>query len=606
MKKAISLLLALVIMLSAFMCMGVSAQAENADTLAVTVNGVTTNVAVGDTFTYTYSLTDLVLKNTEAVLYYDSDVLSVTKPADDEYDTLSAFKQSAFPIVYDSAYYNLDLQDKIKFNFSNIDNYRFVGEQTLATFEFTALSAGETTINMEIVAMVDSDNNYIVRKTTSGPVKEKDYTFGEYITYEMPEVPETEPPTEAPTEAPTPAPTEAPTQAPTQTPTQAPTEDTRGKTVQNIQVVSTSANTVSLSWDQLEDAFKYWVYRYDEATDNWVIMTRVTFTTEAVVKNLTPDTTYKFKVTAKFASDNFVTSLDDAVEFEATTGPAAAPAEIAATFDLDQFVLSWDEVEGATKYWLYKSTSPDGPFAINGSTRTNSIAVKKYYPETTYYFKVTSYTMQNGIPCISDLADSPIIEVTTPSASSVATKLETKTDTTATVSWPSVATASKYWVYYSTTTNDITDMSQWKLYNSETDMSVNTMTIKKLTPNTKYFVTVKVLYTNTSGEPKEYIYAPTGLLTTYSAGQFLTFTEVSDTHFSVTWPEDAAFEGKVWVWRYDADGNRTIVNSVTGANTLNVKKFDGYEDCYYELETFIATGMYGYLTPIGGEKYHAD
>ena len=339
-------------------------------------------------------------------------------------------------------------------------------------------------------------------------------------------------------------------------------------------------------------------------------MTRVA-TPEAVVKNLTPDTTYKFKITAKFASDNFVTSLDDATEFEATTAKAAAPGEIIAGLDLDQIVLTWDEVEGATKYWLYKSTSPDGPFAINGSTRTNSIAVKKFFPETTYYFKVTSLTEQNGVLCISDIEDSPIIEVTTPSAASVATVLETKNDTTATVSWPSVATATKYWVYYSTTTNDTSDMSQWTLYNSVTDMSVNTMTINKLTPNTKYFVTVKVLYTNTTGEPKEYIYAPTGFITTYSSGEFLTFAEhpQNANYFTITWPADACFDGKVWVYAYDAQGNRNILGSVADGSTtnvINVKKFDGYEDCYYELETFIATGMYGYLTPIGGEKYHAE
>ena len=174
------------------------------------------------------------------------------------------------------------------------------------------------------------------------------------------------------------------------------------------------------------------------------------------------------------------------------------------------------------------------------------------------------------------------------------------------MSWPSVETATKYWVYYSTTTNDTSDMSQWTLYNSVTDMSVNELTLRNLTPNTKYFITVKVLYKNTSGEPKEYIYAPTGLITTYSAGEFLTFAEhpQNSNYFTITWPEDSCLDGKVWVYAYDAQGNRTIVNSVTGANTLNVKKFDGYEDCYYELETFIATGMYGYLTPIGGEKYH--
>ncbi len=464
---------------------------------------------------------------------------------------------------------------------------------------------------------IGSDEKTGLCTVSFDPTGSSGYSYTYFTVKQKPEQPTveetfepTEPsvaPTEKETEAPTVEPTEAPTQAETEEPseeTQAPTQGRPNK-VENVVVTSTTANTAELSWDQCGDCFKYWVYMLNEDTGEWVIQTR-SGTTSAVVKNLDPDTTYKFKVTGKFASDNAVLSVDNADEYTATTAKAAAPAEISAGTDLDQINISWDEVEGATKYWLYKSTSSDGPFAINGSTTTNSIAVTKFYPETTYYFKVTSYTMQNGIPCISDIEDSPVIEVTTPSAASVATVLETKTDTTATISWPSVETATKYWVYYSTTTNDTTDMSQWKLYNSVTDMSVNELTLRNLAPNTKYFVTVKVLYTNTSGEPKEYIYAPTGLITTYSAGEFLTFAEhpQNSNYFTITWPEDSCLDGKVWVYSYDAQGNRTIVNSVTGANTLNVKKFDGYEDCYYELETFIATGMYGYLTPIGGEKYH--
>ena len=76
MKKLLSLILAMTIVMSAFMGLGFSVAAETTDALAITVNGVTTSVPVGEKFTYTYTLSDVRIINTEAVINYDSTKLN--------------------------------------------------------------------------------------------------------------------------------------------------------------------------------------------------------------------------------------------------------------------------------------------------------------------------------------------------------------------------------------------------------------------------------------------------------------------------------------------------------------------------------------------------
>ena len=121
MKKLISLVLAMTLVLSAFMGLGFSASAEDADVLNVTVNGVTTQVCVGDKFTYHYTLSDLKIVNTEARVNYDSSKLQLTVVDDLDEDLYNAFLQQTFPLIHSSnLMYNFDLKDKILYNFSSL------------------------------------------------------------------------------------------------------------------------------------------------------------------------------------------------------------------------------------------------------------------------------------------------------------------------------------------------------------------------------------------------------------------------------------------------------------------------------------------------------
>mgnify|MGYP002513990229 CR=1 FL=1 len=133
MKKLISLVLAMSIVMSVFMGLSFSVAAEDtADVLNVTVNGVTTQVPVGEKFTYHYTLSDLKLMNTEARVNYDSSKLKVTVVDDTDEELYNAFLMQTFPVIYKgSLVYNTDLANKILYNFSFVKGFTFAENDAL-------------------------------------------------------------------------------------------------------------------------------------------------------------------------------------------------------------------------------------------------------------------------------------------------------------------------------------------------------------------------------------------------------------------------------------------------------------------------------------------
>ncbi len=582
MKKLLSILLALIITLSAFMGFGFSVSAENSDVLAVTVDGVTTNVNVGDTFRYTMTLSDVQIVNCQAEVYFDNSFVKVTTVDENDEEAYDAFITENFPIVYDSVIFNTDLTEKILVNCSRVNKYRFDGEQTLFSFEFTALAAGETTISTTMIEMAKSVTEFYVDKTPDGPVLVEEYTSAEFVTYEAPEEPSTEEPS---TEEPS---TEEPS-----------TEEPSPVKVTNITTTPTDTN-MAFKWDLVEDGFKYWVYKYDAETDVWASVAS-SYADTAVVKKLEADTEYQFKVICKL-NDGTMLSLDDADVITAKTNVATATASIEGVADVIDATITWDAVEGATKYWVYKATSADGPFYIYSSAYETSLQVTKLKPDTDYYFRVVALTYNNGVPTISDVNASPTVHIRTLSAETVTTYGYPATANTATIFWSQFKNADKYWILYSTTSADTDDKSHWTTLVSTTDMTNLRYTYTNLKNNTTYYFTVCARYTTDSGEVKTVYYAPVETRTLYSDEPFLSFTPVDDTTLTVTLPDDLDIQ-KAWVYAIDEDGMQKAVVSTT-TNTATFSNLSNYTNYTFDVQVLDNKGKYGYITPVGGESYH--
>ena len=582
MKKSISILLAFMILMSAFMGLGFTASAQDADILAVTIGDTTTNVKVGDTFRYTMSLTDVQIVNCQAEVNYDSNYVSVTTVSEDDEEAYDAFKEASFPVVYDSVIYNVDVDDVILVNCSRVSQYKFRGEQVFATFEFTANAAGATTISTDVIEMAKTVTDYYVDLENGVSVLIEDYTSNEYITYV---------PSEDPTDEPTDAPTDEPTDEPTEEPTVAPQKPVK---VENI-VATPESSTAVLTWDAVEDATKYWVYKQKD--DKYVAYCSTT-TSRAVISSLLGDTTYQFKVIAVF-SDGSMMSLAKADVVEFTTKAPVVIDELIATPAVTSVSLEWDAVENAQKYWIYKAYEEEGPFYVYDATTDLEYTVRNLQPDTTYYFKVVPSILSNGKLVLGEVDAAEKIEATTTSGEVITVQVTDVTSTTATISWPAFENAEKYWVMYSTTTMSTTDLSQWTVWAETTD---TTYTFKWREPGKFYHFAVVARYTDpANGLTATVKYLADSARMPYSDGDIITFTPVDDDTVTLTWEDEIGME-KTWVSYIDANGKEVVLKSTT-TNTITID-LANYKDYKYALNSLDSTGNVGYITRFGGEAYH--
>ncbi len=379
-------------------------------------------------------------------------------------------------------------------------------------------------------------------------------------------------------------------------------ESTQSPVVSPVKVENISANigstTVGFKWDELDGATKYWIFKYSDKYDAWSPVVS-SYTNNAVVKLLDGGTDYKFKIIARIG-DNTILSLDDADTFEVTTNPAVSTESITATSSILSADLTWEPVENAVKYWIYKATNENGPFYIYSSSTTTSMTVKRLRPDNDYFFKIRVLTRENGIDCYSDIEDSPTVAVRTGSASVISTEYISNTGTTASISWPAFENADKYWVLLSTTSDDVNDRTHWKTLSSTTYTSY---TLNKLSPNTVYYINVCARYYDEQNSTQTIDYIPIMVRTAYSNDDFITFTPVDSTTVTLNWPDDITDVQKTWVYVYDADGNQVSLVSTT-SNSVTIKKLSGYENYTYKLRVLDTSGRFGFLTKSDGEKFH--
>ncbi|MBR2715396.1 MAG: hypothetical protein IKB73_04220, partial [Ruminococcus sp.] len=316
--------------------------------------------------------------------------------------------------------------------------------------------------------------------------------------------------------------------------------------VENI-VATPSSSTAVLSWDAVEGATKYWVYK--NVSGSYVIYSSAS-TNKLTVASLLGDTTYQFKVVAVL-SDGTTQKLADADVVEFTTLAPIVTKNIETVSSVTSITLSWDKVEGAQKYWIYKAFEENGPFYVYDATTDLEYSVKALQPDTTYYFKVVPAVLTNGKLYLGETGAAQKIEATTSSGESIKVKVTDLTSTSATISWNAFENAEKYWIIYSTETMSTTDLSKWTTWSETTDTS---FTIKWRKPGEFYHFSVVAKCKNPeTGGTETVNYLADSARIPYSDSDIITFTPVDDDTVTLSWNDDIGMS-KVWVSYINAEG----------------------------------------------------
>lgn len=121
-------------------------------------------------------------------------------------------------------------------------------------------------------------------------------------------------------------------------------------TVENIKQKSSTSTKVKLSWDKVEGATLYAIYKFNSNTRQYEKITNCKSNTYTIKTDSGTTTKIKVHALVKVGSKYYYSAPSDI--FAAETGPKAPTVKVSVWGDKATF--KWNEVEGATHYAIYR------------------------------------------------------------------------------------------------------------------------------------------------------------------------------------------------------------------------------------------------------------
>ena len=208
---------------------------------------------------------------------------------------------------------------------------------------------------------------------------------------------------------------------------------------------SSTSGKPMLTWNAVSGATSYKVYRATSQNGTYSLLGSVT-TTTYVNTGAKDGVTYYYKVTAvndsgESAFSNTVSGQNKAV----TPKPAAPVVKIGHSASSGKPMLTWNAVDGAASYKVYRATAKNGAYSVinttNALTYTNTGAALG----TTYYYKVEALNAAGKSMGFSAIVEGKVAPVLAVGYSSVSGKPQ--------LTWKAVPGATEYQVYRSTQQN---------------------------------------------------------------------------------------------------------------------------------------------------------
>ena len=143
----------------------------------------------------------------------------------------------------------------------------------------------------------------------------------------------------------------------------------------------TEGNTVTIKWDKVEKADKYYVYQYKNGK---YVKVKTTSDTSATFKKLKNGETYKFLIRYTKSGRLSPTKYSGTISVKIYYKPIPKP-----TATKNSIKLTWDAVPEAEKYAVYKYV--DGKAIKLTETKKLSVKIGKLIPDTEYKYIVRAY-----------------------------------------------------------------------------------------------------------------------------------------------------------------------------------------------------------------------
>lgn len=147
--------------------------------------------------------------------------------------------------------------------------------------------------------------------------------------------------------------------------------------------ISTSTGKPSLSWDKVSGAKEYKVYRATSKSGEYKLI-KTTTSTSYKDTSAKVDDDYWYRVDVVGKTDGTDNKKESPVKIHTTCAKPSASIKLSS----NKPKLSWKEVEGTTKYYVYRATSKSGKYTKVKTTTSLSYTDTSAKKGKTYYYKV--------------------------------------------------------------------------------------------------------------------------------------------------------------------------------------------------------------------------
>lgn len=175
-------------------------------------------------------------------------------------------------------------------------------------------------------------------------------------------------------------------------------ESTRIDKVTNLSLDTRNATSLEISWDKVNEADGYKIYRLDTNTDTYKLVDTINNNSITSYKheNLVSATNYYYKVKAFKYLNGSTRYSDYSSRLKATTRPLQPSVTLSSTTS-KSIKASWTKISKRTEgYEVYMSTSKNGTYSSIGTTTNTSFSKSSLTKGKTYYFKVRAYRTVDG------------------------------------------------------------------------------------------------------------------------------------------------------------------------------------------------------------------
>ena len=217
----------------------------------------------------------------------------------------------------------------------------------------------------------------------------------------------------------------------------------------NLKVAEYSNSAIKLTWTKAPDVTGYYVYRSTDGKKYSKIKTLKAYTTAYTNTSLTAGKKYYYSIASykntstgavaigpKSSAVNALTISSSKLSY-----PSGFAVKEVAT---DAIKLVWNKSSNASGYYIYRSIDNKNFSKIKAlPSSSTSYTNTALYLDTTYYYKIASYVNSNGSIGLSD--KSPAVNAKTTSTS-VSFTSKTSTSTTITLNWD-YSSATGYQIY---------------------------------------------------------------------------------------------------------------------------------------------------------------